>query len=93
MDRRIYKTKLLTHFSLLFLIFYLSCNLNFSCDAQNLPFFFVTVTMLSTAANCSSRKAQRNFRHEVNYRYCCLVPGLESTWESRGLGLSRTTRR
>ena len=41
---------------------------------------FQTVAMLSRYQSpliCSSRKVEGNFKHKVNYRYCCLIPGLE----------------
>jgi len=60
-------------FHFFYSIFDLSCNFNFSFDAQNLP-LFVTVNLLSryqSPVNRRSRNVVGNFTRNMNCRYYC----------------------
>ena len=87
-DRRNYETKFLTHGSFLLLpiklplpyfsISYFPNQFNFFFNAQTI--LLANVAILSryqSLVNCISRKLEGNFKHKVNYRYYCHLPGLE----------------
>lgn len=67
------------HVSFLFSIFYLSCQFNFSFDAQNF-LLFMNVAILSfcqSPVNCRSGNAGGNLTHKLNCCNYCHFPSLD----------------